>query len=56
VALAAFVAIEARTAQPLPPLWMFASRNRTGVYLILLCLAATFFGMFFFLTQFTQVV
>jgi MFS family permease len=55
-ALAAFVAIEARAAQPLLPLWIFASRNRTGVYLILLCLAATFFGMFFFLTQFTQVV
>jgi EmrB/QacA subfamily drug resistance transporter len=55
-ALAVFVAIEARTAQPLLPLWMFASRNRAGVYLILLCLAATFFGMFFFLTQFTQVV
>jgi predicted MFS family arabinose efflux permease len=31
-------------------------RNRAGVYLILLCLAATFFGMFFFLTLFTQVV
>ena len=35
---------------------IFASRNRTGVYLILLCLASTFFGMFFFLTLFTQVV
>jgi EmrB/QacA subfamily drug resistance transporter len=56
VALAAFVAIEARTAQPLLPLWIFSSRNRSGVYLILLCLAATFFAMFFFLTQFTQVV
>jgi hypothetical protein len=26
------------------------------VYLILLCLASTFFAMFFFLTLFTQVV
>ena len=55
-AIIAFVAIEARSRQPLPPLWIFASRNRTGVYLILLCLASTFFGMFFFLTLFTQVV
>jgi EmrB/QacA subfamily drug resistance transporter len=54
-ALIAFVVIEARSAQPLLPLWIFADRNRAGVYLILLCLAATFFGMFFFLTLFTQV-
>jgi MFS family permease len=56
VAIAAFVLVEARSAQPLLPLRIFASRNRTGVYLILLCLASTFFGMFFFLTLFTQVV
>jgi len=56
VALLAFVVIEARTRQPLLPLWIFADRNRAGVYLILLCLATTFFGMFFFLTLFTQVV
>jgi EmrB/QacA subfamily drug resistance transporter len=55
-ALAAFVLIEARTAQPLLPLWILADRNRAGVYLILVCLAAVFFGMFFFLTLFTQVV
>ena len=56
VMLAAFLLIEARSAQPLLPLWIFANRNRAGVYLMLLCLAATFFGMFFFLTLFTQVV
>jgi EmrB/QacA subfamily drug resistance transporter len=56
VALAAFVFLEARSAQPLLPLWIFADRNRAGVYLILLCLASVFFGMFFFLTLFTQVV
>jgi len=55
-ALAAFVIAESRSAQPLLPLWIFADRNRAGVYLILVCLASTFFGMFFFLTQFTQVV
>jgi Major Facilitator Superfamily len=54
--LAAFVTIEARTPQPLLPLWIFADRNRAGVYLILLCLASVFFGMFFFLTLFTQLV
>jgi EmrB/QacA subfamily drug resistance transporter len=56
VAIGAFVVIEARSKQPLLPLWIFADRNRAGVYLILLFLAATFFGMFFFLTLFTQVV
>ncbi|HEX6934045.1 MAG TPA: MFS transporter [Streptosporangiaceae bacterium] len=55
-AIALFVAVEARSAQPLLPLWIFGDRNRAGVYLILLCLASTFFGMFFFLTLFTQVV
>ena len=55
-AISAFVVIEARSKQPLLPLWIFADRNRAGVYLILLFLAATFFGMFFFLTLFTQVV
>jgi EmrB/QacA subfamily drug resistance transporter len=54
--LTAFVVIEAHTRQPLLPLWIFADRNRSGVYLILLCLASTFFGMFFFLTLFTQIV
>ncbi len=48
--------IEARSRQPLLPMWIFASRNRTGVYLILLCVATTFFAMFFFLTLFLQVV
>jgi EmrB/QacA subfamily drug resistance transporter len=55
-ALAVFLVIEARTAQPLLPLRIFADRNRAGVYLILVCLAATFFAMFFFLTLFTQLV
>jgi EmrB/QacA subfamily drug resistance transporter len=54
--LALFVAIEARSAQPLLPLWIFGDRNRAGVYAILLCLASVFFAMFFFLTLFTQVV
>ena len=56
VALIAFVLIEARTREPLLPLRIFADRTRAGVYLILLCLASAFFGLFFFLTQFLQVV
>jgi EmrB/QacA subfamily drug resistance transporter len=56
VALVAFVLIEARTREPLLPLRIFADRTRAGVYLILLCLASAFFGFFFFLTQFLQVV
>jgi MFS family permease len=33
---------------------MFADRNRTGGYVIMLSLAAAMFGMFFFLTLFVQ--
>src|SRR6266571_5114580 len=40
VAITAFLLIEARSQQPLLPLWIFADRNRAGVYLILLCLAS----------------
>jgi EmrB/QacA subfamily drug resistance transporter len=56
IALAAFVLVEARAAEPLLPLWIFANRNRAGVYLILLCLASAFFVMFFFITQFLQII
>jgi EmrB/QacA subfamily drug resistance transporter len=55
-AVAAFVTIEARSAQPLLPLRIFSDRNRVGVYLVLLCLAAAFFGMFFFVTLFMQTI
>ncbi|MCZ4514915.1 MFS transporter [Streptomyces sp. ActVer] len=54
VLLAAFIAIERRSKQPITPLWMFRDRNRAGVYAIMLCLAAAMFGMFFFLTLFVQ--
>ncbi|CAM5649068.1 hypothetical protein SAVIM40S_08311 [Streptomyces avidinii] len=33
---------------------MFADRNRTGTYVIMLGLAAAMFGMFFFIVQFVQ--
>jgi EmrB/QacA subfamily drug resistance transporter len=54
VLLAAFVAIERRTRQPITPLHMFADRNRAGSYAIMFALSAAMFGMFFFLTLFVQ--
>ena len=53
-ALGAFVAIERRSQQPITPLRLFASLNRSGSYLARLFLVAGMFGMFFFLTQFVQ--
>jgi len=54
VLLVVFVLVEKRSRQPITPLHMFADRNRAGTYGIMLCLAAAIFGMFFFLTLFTQ--
>jgi predicted MFS family arabinose efflux permease len=54
VLLAAFVAIESRTKEPITPLRMFADRNRSGSYAIMLSLAAAMFGMFFFIVLFVQ--
>ncbi len=51
--LAAFVVIEARSAHALMPLRIFASRSRSGAYLIMLILATAMFGTFF-LTIFVQ--
>jgi EmrB/QacA subfamily drug resistance transporter len=56
VLLAVFLAIEARTRQPITPLHMFRNRNRAGSYAIMLGLAASLIGMFFFLTLFVQEV
>ncbi|AWZ09561.1 MULTISPECIES: MFS transporter [unclassified Streptomyces] len=52
--LAAFVLIESRAPDPIIPLRMFADRNRTGTYVVMLSLAAAMFGMFFFIVQFVQ--
>jgi EmrB/QacA subfamily drug resistance transporter len=54
VILTVFVLIERGSSQPITPLHMFADRNRSGTYGIMLCLAAAIFGMFFFLTLFVQ--
>ncbi|MER8186219.1 MFS transporter [Kitasatospora sp. NPDC094015] len=54
--LAAFVVIERRTAQPITPLQLFSNRNRTGGLIMMLCLAAAMFGIFFYITIFVQTV
>jgi predicted MFS family arabinose efflux permease len=46
--------IETRTAEALMPLHIFANRNRSGVYAMMLCIGTAMFSMFFFLTQFLQ--
>jgi EmrB/QacA subfamily drug resistance transporter len=52
--LAAFVVIEARSQNPLLPFRLFHSRDRSGAYLISLCVGTALLGMFFFLTIFIQ--
>jgi EmrB/QacA subfamily drug resistance transporter len=56
VLLAAFLIIEARSEHALMPLRIFRNRNRSGAYLIMLCVGTALFGMFFFLTIFVQSV
>ncbi|WP_427919579.1 MFS transporter [Streptomyces sp. cg40] len=54
VLLVAFVIIESRAKEPITPLRMFADRNRSGTYVIMLSLAAAMFGMFFYIVLFVQ--
>ncbi|MFI6894189.1 MFS transporter [Streptomyces sp. NPDC050256] len=54
ILLASFVLIEMRAKEPITPLRMFADRNRSGTYVIMLSLAAAMFGMFFFIVLFVQ--
>jgi EmrB/QacA subfamily drug resistance transporter len=54
VLLTAFVRNERRVREPITPLKMFADRNRSGTYVIMLSLAAAVFGMFFFMVLFNQ--
>ena len=53
-ALAAFVLLERRSAQPLTPLWVFADRNRGGAYMIQALVGGALFGMFFLTALFLQ--
>ncbi|MFH9674958.1 MFS transporter [Streptomyces sp. NPDC017405] len=52
--LALFPVVELRVRQPVVPLRLFADRNRSGAYAILLLLAASMMSQFFFLVQFLQ--
>jgi EmrB/QacA subfamily drug resistance transporter len=54
VLLAAFLAIEARVANPLLPLRVVGDRNRGGSYLAIFLVVAAMFGMFLFLTYYLQ--
>ena len=54
VLLVAFVFIEQRSPHALMPLHIFANRNRSGTYTMMLTIGAAIFAMFFFLTQFIR--
>ncbi|HEY0999556.1 MAG TPA: MFS transporter, partial [Streptosporangiaceae bacterium] len=54
VLLVAFGIIEVRSRSALLPMRVLRSRDRTGAYLISLCIGTALFGMFFFLTLFVQ--
>ena len=52
--LAAFVLTERRAEQPITPLRLFASRERSGAYVARVLVTGGMFSTFFFLTQFLQ--
>jgi EmrB/QacA subfamily drug resistance transporter len=54
VLLVSFVLVEMRVPHPLLPMRVLADRNRSGAYLIILCVSTGLFGLFFFLTLFIQ--
>ena len=54
VLLAGFVAVERRAAQPLVPLRIFADRQRSGTYAVLVLSSTAMFGVYFFMTLFLQ--
>jgi EmrB/QacA subfamily drug resistance transporter len=54
VLLVAFGFIEVRSRHALMPIRVLRSRDRSGAYLISLCIGTALFGMFFFLTLFVQ--
>jgi predicted MFS family arabinose efflux permease len=52
--LAGFVLTERRAAQPITPLRLFASRERSGALVARVLVVSGMFSLFFFLTQFLQ--
>ena len=51
-----FIINEARACQPIMPLHLFASRQRSGAYLARMLFVGSIVGFFFFFTQFMQEV
>ena len=49
-----FVSTERRAGQPITPLRLFTSRERSGAYVARVLLVGGMFGMFFFVTQYLQ--
>jgi len=56
VLLVTFGVIEVRSRSALLPIRLLRSRNRSGAYLVSLCIGTALFGMFFFLGLFLQEV
>ncbi|MCW2920907.1 MAG: transporter [Thermoleophilia bacterium] len=56
VLVVAFVLVELRSSAPLLPFRILRNRNRSGAYLTMLGLAAALFAVFFFTSQYLQVV
>src|SRR5262249_29864628 len=54
ILLARLRSCDSRPQQPIPPVRLFADRQRAGSYLTRLLLVGGMFGMFFFLTQLVQ--
>ena len=55
VLLAAFVYYEAKVvAEPMMPMRIFEDRNRSGAYIVMFVAGAAMFGLFYFITFFTQ--
>src|SRR4051812_21594933 len=54
VLLVSFVLIEVRADQPITPLRLFRSRERSGALVARLLVVGAMFSMFFFLTQYLQ--
>jgi EmrB/QacA subfamily drug resistance transporter len=52
--LGTFVVNEKRAEQPITPLNLFASRQRSGAYVARMLIVSGMFAMFFFMTQFFQ--
>jgi EmrB/QacA subfamily drug resistance transporter len=54
VLLLSFLVLESRQVDPLMPLRIFANRNRSAAYAMMLCIGTSLFSIFYFLSQFIQ--